>query len=55
MRGEVIALEAPGLPPEELSMDPERYDDMLWNCLGGRRSRGANDPSQSLPLKEVFW
>ena len=34
LRGEMIALEAPGWPPEELNMEPEEYDDMLWNRLG---------------------
>ena len=34
LRGEMIALEAPGWSPEELNMEPEEYDDMLWNRLG---------------------
>lgn len=33
LRGEMIALEAPGWPPEELNMEPEEHDDMLWNRL----------------------
>lgn len=32
LRGEMIALEAPGVPQDD-TMQPEVYDNMLWNQL----------------------